>query len=258
MIQVRYAPGTFNFRYLNGLQRYAECSDRRSRSSGGRPRHRSGAKALRSDATGDRDGRRCKRALSTKLDALLGHPAQQRRAPSRAARYRDSAARDAHATRRWSVAAGAQPDAPRSSSAGSSRRRQRSSSSRRRRVVRRGRIRLSSDVARRRLTAIVWRHVSPQRHLLDLLDPAPYPGRYHRQSDPGTWYSSLTEHGAWAEHIRHHPAGGVSPLEVRRRIGRARAADLVVLDLTDAKVRKQLGVRKEDLTGEDWTICQRL
>lgn len=105
---------------------------------------------------------------------------------------------------------------------------------------------------------IVWRQVSPQRHILDLLDPAPYPGRYHRQSDPGTWYSSLTEHGAWAEHIRHHPAGGVSPMEVRRRIGRARAVDLVVLDLTDAKVRKQLGTRKQHLIGKDWTTCQRL
>ncbi len=72
------------------------------------------------------------------------------------------------------------------------------------------------------------------------------------------WYASSSENGAWAELFRHHEPGGISPLEVIRRIGRARAKGLRVLDLTDARVREIFGVSERDLTGDDLTRCQEI
>jgi len=58
--------------------------------------------------------------------------------------------------------------------------------------------------------------------------------------------------------FRHHEPGGVSPLEVKRRIGRARAKGLRVLDLTNARVRELLDVSESELTADDLTRCQEI
>lgn len=99
-----------------------------------------------------------------------------------------------------------------------------------------------NDLPRRHLTRPVWHQTCPGNALLQFEDPATYVGRYHRASGPGAWYASLTERGAWAELFRHWGQHEISPFEVRRRVGRARVTELVVLDLTDPAVRKQLGI----------------
>ncbi len=94
--------------------------------------------------------------------------------------------------------------------------------------------------------------------MLQFEDPATYDGRYHRAGEPGVWYASFTERGAWAELFRHWGQHEVSPFEVRRRVGRARVERLVVLDLTDAAVRDELGVTEDDLIADDATRCRQL
>jgi RES domain-containing protein len=112
--------------------------------------------------------------------------------------------------------------------------------------------------AARVLTAVVWHQCSPRHALLDAANPAVTTGRYHRTGGPGVWYASSSENGAWAELFRHHEPGGVSPLEVIRRIGRARVKGLRVLDLTDARVREMLNVSERELTGDDLSRCQEI
>jgi len=76
--------------------------------------------------------------------------------------------------------------------------------------------------------------------------------------EPGAWYGSTTELGAWAELLRHHRSRELSPFAIRRRIGRAQVEGLRVLDLSDAQVREALGLTEADLTGDDLTRCQAL
>jgi len=86
----------------------------------------------------------------------------------------------------------------------------------------------------RTLRGHYW-HQGPTRHpLVSCADPARGPGRYHRNGEPGVWYASNREQGAWAELFRHFVDDGVDPFEVRRRIGRV-SVDLEVLDLTEAR-----------------------
>jgi RES domain-containing protein len=112
--------------------------------------------------------------------------------------------------------------------------------------------------AARLLTAIVWHQCSPKRALLDAADPAVTTRRYHRADGPGVWYASSSEDSAWAELFRHHEPGGVSPLEVIRRVGQARVSRLRVLDLTAARVREILNISERDLIGDDLSLCQRI
>jgi RES domain-containing protein len=108
---------------------------------------------------------------------------------------------------------------------------------------------------RRRLTGSFWRQ-GPTRHpLTSCADPARGPGRYHQTGEPGVWYASSREQGAWAEFFRHFVEDGVDPFEVRRRVGRV-SVDLDVLDLTDPATRSHLGVDADDLVSEDCTITQ--
>jgi len=87
---------------------------------------------------------------------------------------------------------------------------------------------------RRPITGRFW-HQGPTRHsLVDCADPARGPGRYHRTGEPGVWYGSSQEQGAWAELFRHFLDEGIDPFEVRRRVGRVYVV-LEVLDLTDAR-----------------------
>lgn len=115
-----------------------------------------------------------------------------------------------------------------------------------------------NDLPRRHLSRPVWHQTQPGNTLLQFEDPATYDGRYHRAGGPGAWYASLTERGAWAERFRHWGQHAISPFEVRRRVGRARATDLVVLDLTDPAVRKQLGVTEGELMDDNLKQCQKL
>jgi hypothetical protein len=58
--------------------------------------------------------------------------------------------------------------------------------------------------APRRKLAGDFRHQGPTRHsLVSCADPARAPGRYHRTGQPGVWYASNREQGAWAELFRH-------------------------------------------------------
>jgi RES domain-containing protein len=108
---------------------------------------------------------------------------------------------------------------------------------------------------RRKLAGHFW-HQGPTRHsLVSCANPAGGPGRYHRTGEPGVWYASNREQGAWAELFRHFVDEGVDPFEIRRRIGRVRV-DLEVLDLTDARTRAHLGVTEKDLVSDDCATTQ--
>ncbi len=112
--------------------------------------------------------------------------------------------------------------------------------------------------AARILTGTFWHQCSPKRRLLDVTDPAVTPGRYHRVGGGGVWYASSSETCAWTELFRHHEPGGVSPFEIRRRIGRVRVRNLKVLDLTNSRTRESWGVSQADPTADDLTRCQTL
>ncbi|MGQ0616237.1 MAG: RES family NAD+ phosphorylase [Acidimicrobiia bacterium] len=87
-------------------------------------------------------------------------------------------------------------------------------------------------------------------------DPPLGGGRYHRPGGRPAWYASNQEQAAWAELFRHLLDGGVSPFEVLRRVGAVDVAELNVLDLCERGVRAQLGLSEEDLTADDYSLCQ--
>lgn len=60
------------------------------------------------------------------------------------------------------------------------------------------------------------------------------------------------------EFFRHHTSTELSPLEVKRRVGRVRVERLDVLDLTDPDVQEALGVTDADLTDDNLQLCQAL
>jgi RES domain-containing protein len=108
---------------------------------------------------------------------------------------------------------------------------------------------------RRKLAGKYW-HQGPTRHpLISCSDPANGPGRYHQTGEPGVWYASNREQGAWAELFRHFEDEGVDPFEVRRRVGRV-SVDLEVLDLTDEKIRSRLNVDEADLVSDHYATTQ--
>jgi hypothetical protein len=108
---------------------------------------------------------------------------------------------------------------------------------------------------RRQLRGSYW-HQGPARHpLTSCTDPALGAGRYYRTGEPGVWYASNREQGAWAELFRHFVDEGVEPFEVRRRVGRV-SVDLQVLDLTDEKTRSHLSVNEGDLVSDDYAITR--
>jgi hypothetical protein len=115
------------------------------------------------------------------------------------------------------------------------------------------------DAAPRRiLSRKVYHTGNPRRSLLDFADPAVTEGRYHRKGGSGVWYASFRERGAWAEIFRHHESAEISPFEVRRRVGRARTHELVVLDLTKRSVQTLLQLTNDDIAGESYETCRRL
>lgn len=114
------------------------------------------------------------------------------------------------------------------------------------------------ELSPRVITRLVWRQTRPRNALLDFESPARYEGRYNQVGDPGVWYASSTERGAWAELFRHWGQEEISPFEVRRRVGRAKVTELAVLDLTDRQVRDLLGATNEGLISDDLSRCQEL
>ena len=71
-----------------------------------------------------------------------------------------------------------------------------------------------------------------------------------------TWYGSSSEAAAWAE-LRRHTSDEIDPASIRRRLGHA-DFDVLALDLTSPDLQRSLGLKPEDLTGDDLTICQAL
>lgn len=113
-------------------------------------------------------------------------------------------------------------------------------------------------ISSRDISRAVWHQTRPSNTLLQVEDPSTHDGRYNRAGEPGVWYASFTERGAWAELFRHWGQDEISPFEIRRRVGRARVDSLAVLDLTDADVRDELGVTEDELIADDATRCQQL
>jgi hypothetical protein len=105
------------------------------------------------------------------------------------------------------------------------------------------------------VTGKYWHQGGTTHPLVSCPDPARGPGRYHRPGEPGAWYASSQEQGAWAELFRHFLDDGIDPFEVRRRVGRV-LVDLEVLDLTDGATRSHLGVREADLVSDDCNLTQ--
>lgn len=108
---------------------------------------------------------------------------------------------------------------------------------------------------RRTLTGKYWHQGSTRHPLISCADPAAGPGRYHRVGEPGVWYASNREQGAWAELFRHFFDEGIDPFEIRRRVGRV-SVDLQVLDLTDEETRSHLNVDEADLVSDDYATTQ--
>ncbi|MCV7302104.1 RES family NAD+ phosphorylase [Mycobacterium barrassiae] len=109
----------------------------------------------------------------------------------------------------------------------------------------------------RTLTGTYWHQGAAGRPVTSCADPALGPGRYHRQGEPGVWYASNQEQGAWAEFFRHFTNEGIDPFEVRRRVGRV-SVDLRVLDLTDKKMQARLGVDEDDLVSDNCALTQEI
>jgi RES domain-containing protein len=119
-------------------------------------------------------------------------------------------------------------------------------------------VRLADAVAtapRRKLTGKFWHQGSTRHPLVSCTDPAAGPGRYHRTGEPGVWYASNREQGAWAELFRHFVDEGIDPFEIRRRVGRV-SVELQVLDLTDREIRSRLNVDEADLVSDDYATTQ--
>lgn len=113
-----------------------------------------------------------------------------------------------------------------------------------------------NDLPARRIAGTFFRQTSPKYRATDLPCRAEGDGRNHRDGREPPLYSSSSKDAAWGELFRHHFEADVSPFEVRRRLSTLRVTDLPVLDLTDPGVRARLGVTSDDLTDNDYSICQ--
>lgn len=103
----------------------------------------------------------------------------------------------------------------------------------------------------------VWHQGNPRYAVTSVADPPLTEGRYHRPGGLATWYASRTERGAWAELFRHFLDDGVSPFEIRRRVGRV-DAQVIALDLTSKRILDALGVSVDELIADNLAVCQDL
>jgi RES domain-containing protein len=102
-----------------------------------------------------------------------------------------------------------------------------------------------------------YRQTAPRRSGLDLLDPAPASGRFHRRGGESRIYASSSKEASWGELFRHSEPG-ISPFETKRRMSELRVTDLRVLDLTDPELREAFGVSARLLVSNRLGPCQRL
>jgi RES domain-containing protein len=99
------------------------------------------------------------------------------------------------------------------------------------------------------------RHESPE-----VSPVASTQGRYHREGAPPPLYASSSEYASWCELLRRLSDGDgnldVSPTEIKVETSSLRVVNLPVLDLTDERVRRPLGVSEEQLVGNDYDVSQ--
>ncbi len=127
-------------------------------------------------------------------------------------------------------------------------------------MARRGRARAKLSALRtlspRTVTGSFWHQGPVNRPLLSFASPPVGDGRYHRSDAAGAWYASSKEGAAWIEFFRHTTSTELSPLEVKRRVGRVEVDRLDVLDLKDPDVLSALGIEEDDLIADDLALCQ--
>jgi RES domain-containing protein len=103
----------------------------------------------------------------------------------------------------------------------------------------------------------LWHQGPTTRPVTSFVSPADYDARWHRVGQ-GAWYASTSAVGAWSELFRHFSHDGVSPFEVRRRIGRVGVTGLLIWDLTDETTRRALNVTLPELCDDDYAVCQQV
>jgi RES domain-containing protein len=108
----------------------------------------------------------------------------------------------------------------------------------------------------RTVAGTFFRQTAPKYLATDLPARADGEGRNHEDGREPPMYGSSSEDASWGEMFRHHLDPDLSPFEIRRRMSTLAITDLPVLDLTDADVRAQLKVTEEDLTANDYAVCQ--
>jgi RES domain-containing protein len=101
-----------------------------------------------------------------------------------------------------------------------------------------------------------FRQTSPKYRATELPRKAYGAGRNHKDGREPPMYASSTMDAAWGELFRHHLDPDLSPFEVRRRMSTLRVQALPVLDLTDPAVRARMGVTEEQLTSNDYAVCE--
>jgi hypothetical protein len=109
-----------------------------------------------------------------------------------------------------------------------------------------------------RVSGTFCRQTRPKYSATDLPRKAESQGRNHREGREPPMYTSSTEDAAWGELFRHHVDVELSPFEVRRRMSTLEIRDLPVLDITNPEVCAQLGITKQDLISNDYTVCQQI
>lgn len=110
-----------------------------------------------------------------------------------------------------------------------------------------------AQIPARKLSLNVWRQTAPVLSALDLPARANAQGRYHRKGQAPPLYTSTTEQGAWAELAKRLVP---PPPTIKRRITTLKVTNLSVLDLTDSKALTELEITEQQLTSDDYVICQ--
>jgi RES domain-containing protein len=107
------------------------------------------------------------------------------------------------------------------------------------------------------LSGTFYRQTSPRRAALDLAQPAPAAGRYHRRGGQSPVYASSSAEASWGELFRHTEPG-ISPFETKRRMSELQVTGLRVLDITDPSVQAALGISQRKLVGNRRGSCQQV
>lgn len=112
------------------------------------------------------------------------------------------------------------------------------------------------DLQGKAFEAVVYRHVSSQYDPLDISGSLKTGGRWNPQGEFGVLYAALDEETAMAELERLAERQGLTLEDLAPR-------DLVsievsvskVLDLTDKTILQQIGIRENEIVGNDVSLC---